>query len=602
MPKKSYIGRTLDARAIFRPTPRVNHSTLSLVTVPSPIHLDIRPTTTEFMAGKKKKSQTDKTADPEPAEETGSKRTRQSAKKSRGDDKVTTPAKKAKNALDEKRKFVAGDIPVDGDDEAPAMKNPKNGDKNRAQKEKMPYKEHIEAPAAKGKAKATKDVDKSDSQKKKHKESESESSDDSGSKISSEGEDEEVDGKTYQNEKPKWAPNDSKKQEESESGSGSGSESGDSKDTAKAQGRGRKRGRESENHSSEDEEESVERKPRKARKFRSRKVEKAIWKDETDALDRGGKNKASRRRHHRPPSTDSSDSDSNNSISLVLKNDKPLAIKPQRSRVKDTITAGINQVIVDAVCELPGMFPEGVDDLDAQVRLALRHVAERKDWKDIVKKVNKDDEYARHLGAVLKDRIGKYRGEYRKHIDPLVQGYWSLSEKDDINKFVGRLLDQRNFVYEYDEQADKFCDDKEFQHPIIAIALRHLFEDGNAPGSRHLKALKKQMVESTKESNPDFDVDEHDFEIPAPMVAFAATMIEGRLMEWKAGTRTRITKPPTFDAARLVDVFKGHNRLLKDAKKKNAKKYHALMVGLLRTASEPDRYPKLKLEMEGTIS
>ncbi|KAH9906585.1 uncharacterized protein B0H18DRAFT_1079147 [Fomitopsis serialis] len=124
------------------------------------------------------------------------------------------------------------------------------------------------------------------------------------------------------------------------------------------------------------------------------------------------------------------------------------------------------------------------------------------------------------------------------------------------------------YHYPCDPKARTFDGGKPYLHPIIESAFKQtLFYKRRSFGNAHCLDL----FESSLPEKPD------EKELPTGAVALIATAVYASLNDWSSGEQS----VSNFDGESFTNVYALHTQVLETIKKKNAKKYHVLMHGLL---------------------
>ncbi|KAI0356052.1 hypothetical protein OH77DRAFT_1589525 [Trametes cingulata] len=311
------------------------------------------------------------------------------------------------------------------------------------------------------------------------------------------------------------------------------------------------------------------------------------WKDDSDADDHASNrehspplrhdikrpkklNKPERRSGDNPIATDGShlpsdvNEDEDSGIELVEPSAK-LALNQQHRRVRLVAKKSIDEV-QDDVC-LKNAFPDGADKYHLFTRPILLRAATALDFPDIARRIKNDATYARYLGSIPAQRISNFRGKVKRQTDSAVSMAYGLRPGNGIK--VDWLCNKLTYIYPHDYKAQKVERNKPYRLPIFEDVMRGAwFSRPSAYGYKLIDRFSSSSPEAPRE-----------LEIPAPMLALAATAIYASIVDYSA----EVYKVGVFSGNEFSDVYARNIRVLQAIKDADVAKYHALMHGFFRT-------------------
>ncbi|KAF8176926.1 hypothetical protein BJ912DRAFT_1024284 [Pholiota molesta] len=196
-------------------------------------------------------------------------------------------------------------------------------------------------------------------------------------------------------------------------------------------------------------------------------------------------------------------------------------------------------------------------------------------YRDIRKRVKKDDDYAKTVGKWVIDRLPQHRGPIRLTALDQIQAVFQLGVDDVCAKRVNALLATDTYVYPGNWGLDNRGNPKwivrgnqiYLNSTIIYILRSTFFSSTGALGFRY-----KDLYKSSHPDRPES-------ELPIPLVALAATGIHAALDTWKDGNYVK-KKTDKFDGETYKTIFNRHVSYLQGLKTKNINAYHSIMAEL----------------------
>ncbi|KAI0635790.1 hypothetical protein C8Q77DRAFT_1207724 [Trametes polyzona] len=259
----------------------------------------------------------------------------------------------------------------------------------------------------------------------------------------------------------------------------------------------------------------------------------------------------------------------NDSIELVEPGPR-LSLGIQRPRVRTVAKRAIDDVLLN-VC-LKNAFPEGPDKHNQFTRPTLIRIATELGFKDIARRLNSDVVYSRHLGSIPAQRISTFRGKVKKHTDGLVALVFGLHPGDALK--VEWLDEKLNYIYphEYKASLGKLTRNVKrnlpYKPPVFTQVMRAAwFSKPSAYGFKIYDHFTSSSLEAPREK-----------EIPAPMLALAATAIYASITDYSAPNY----KAGDFTGNSFLDVYARNMRALQKIREGDVGKYHVLMHGFFR--------------------
>ncbi|KAH9847583.1 hypothetical protein C2E23DRAFT_847901 [Lenzites betulinus] len=250
-------------------------------------------------------------------------------------------------------------------------------------------------------------------------------------------------------------------------------------------------------------------------------------------------------------------------IDLVSPGPK-LALGVQLPRVRAVAKAAIDEVQAD-VC-LKNAFPEGPDKHNQFTLPTLVRVAQKLGYADIVRRVQTDITYSRHLGSIPAQRISTFRGRVKKHTDGVVAETYNLQPGDGHR--VDWLDQQLNYIYPHNYKSQKVDRHLPYKPSIFTQVMRSAwFSRPTAYGFAIIDRFTSSSLKHPREK-----------EIPAPMLALAATAIYASIVDYSAP----VYKARDFTGNEFADTYARNMRALQKIKDADTNKYHVLMHGFFR--------------------
>ncbi|KAJ7058989.1 hypothetical protein C8F01DRAFT_1255404 [Mycena amicta] len=190
-----------------------------------------------------------------------------------------------------------------------------------------------------------------------------------------------------------------------------------------------------------------------------------------------------------------------------------------------------------------------------------------------------DDRYRSLCSSLLFQRFGNVLTSFKTAADPTVNGQYDISHHmaataqehlkgvmyifaktpDTIDRMTGTII------------PGKADPKKSYEHPaLVQVIATACFKRG--------KLGQVPIGEQIMQRLPTHD---GQIEVPAPMLAIAATAIHSSIDDWKTGAHVA----SNFDSGRFVDAYNTHLNLLDEIHVKNPVRYHNTMAAIFRAAS-----------------
>ncbi|KAH9852997.1 hypothetical protein C2E23DRAFT_885337 [Lenzites betulinus] len=242
-----------------------------------------------------------------------------------------------------------------------------------------------------------------------------------------------------------------------------------------------------------------------------------------------------------------------------------LALGCQHPRVRAVAKAAIDEVQAN-VC-LNNAFPEGPDKHNQFTLPTLVRVAQKLGYPDIARRVQTDMIYSRHLGSIPAQRISTFRGRIKKYTDGVVAETYNLRPGDGHR--VDWLDQQLNYIYPHNYKSQKVDRHLPYKPTIFIQVMRSAwFSRPTAYGFAIIERFTSSSLEQPREK-----------EIPAPMLALAATAIYASIVDYSAP----VYKARDFTGNEFADTYARNMRALQKIKDHDTNKYHVLMHGFFRS-------------------
>ncbi|EDR04034.1 uncharacterized protein LACBIDRAFT_306412 [Laccaria bicolor S238N-H82] len=251
-------------------------------------------------------------------------------------------------------------------------------------------------------------------------------------------------------------------------------------------------------------------------------------------------------------------------------NTRMILISEQPQLLKRIIKAAIRKAIGDAI------FDTAYHTVDEQVkynRKTLRSCARKLGANAYAHRFRVDHHFGVAIGRVLKGRVSKYRGDVKKVAIAKVEGFYKLLEGPDCRDVVELLRSKKRYIYLVNIEGD-LQTNKPFLHLAMISTLREAFFAGSR-GS-FAERYQDRFVSSITDGPR-----KHERELPAAMVAMAATAIASSLDDYSTGIRRKTE----FNAELYEDVYRSHMAMLAAIREKSPNGYHRLMADLYNCTS-----------------
>ncbi|KAI9064883.1 hypothetical protein FKP32DRAFT_1553104, partial [Trametes sanguinea] len=227
-----------------------------------------------------------------------------------------------------------------------------------------------------------------------------------------------------------------------------------------------------------------------------------------------------------------------------------LRILEQRPRVKRTLNAAIFMCQADLLTR--NAFPDSAEKYNALARTALVRSADDMGFKNLVKRLKVDDDYAFALAAVPVDRIPLFRSRARDAVNSALRTTYGLKAGDVAH--VNWLLKGCRYIYPHDYAP--------YALPIFAEGIRAAYF--KTPKSFGWKIVPK--FSSSLPEKPD------EKEIPAALLALVFAAIDDH--------RTSPYEASEFTTNFFANAYSRNIRILSELKDRALEGYHDLMHNL----------------------
>ncbi|KAI0652809.1 hypothetical protein C8Q70DRAFT_938104 [Cubamyces menziesii] len=278
----------------------------------------------------------------------------------------------------------------------------------------------------------------------------------------------------------------------------------------------------------------------------------------------GSARKASK--HHKgDDSTDGHQTD-DDSIDLVYKGGTKLGITEQRPRVRKTLNAAIHMCQADLL--IRNAFPDGAVKYNDIARNALVKSAGDLGYKDIVKRLKRDDTYALSLASIPVDRIPLFRSRVREAVAGAITSTYGLRPGDIAH--VNWLQKRCRYIYpDHNFERDKCTGEQPYELAIFADSIRAAyFKSPKSFGWRIMTRFTSSFPEKPEEK-----------EIPAVLLALASTAIFAAIDDH----RSEKCEASDFTTNKWSGAYQRNLNILSSLKEQSLEAYHDLLHGLYRT-------------------
>ncbi|THU93823.1 hypothetical protein K435DRAFT_861119 [Dendrothele bispora CBS 962.96] len=262
---------------------------------------------------------------------------------------------------------------------------------------------------------------------------------------------------------------------------------------------------------------------------------------------------------------------------MVLPDPGQRALSKQRQ--SPTIQAVLNEAILltNGLFLFGNAFADGKEQL-ANCALGLKTACSNLKQQQILHRIERDDNYRKHLTNYIFGRVGHMRGEVKKVASSVVEGMYELMKLtvDERATLVKGLLDRLAYIFPLSNPRDPntWRKNEPYRHPaIIAVLQKAFFKGPKSIGVRYHDNF-------TSVSQKDVSK-----EIPTAMLALAGVAIFAALKEWSSGFQVE----EDFSAADFAEEYENHINMLNlkilRPDKSGREKYHALMAHLFRESN-----------------
>ncbi|EPT04810.1 hypothetical protein FOMPIDRAFT_110498 [Fomitopsis schrenkii] len=261
------------------------------------------------------------------------------------------------------------------------------------------------------------------------------------------------------------------------------------------------------------------------------------------------------------------------STRLVLPQGRnPLSLTAQNSQIKDVLHDAIKRV------EHHLAFIHAFPELKAKTQFLRQHIydcAKARGYREIADRARHDVQYVKWMASIPNQRMANIRSAIRQTIASQIVVNYGLdrSNPDRTVERVRKLLRDKQYIFpgDVDRQLDY---SKPYEHPLIVEAISEgFFKNADSIGN----ICADELVSSMPDEFPD------ERELPACMVAAAATSVHASLREWDSGVRTQIK----FSSMTYANTFDEHMEILEDVRTSHPVNYHQMMSKLLRLIRTP---------------
>ncbi|KAI0655820.1 hypothetical protein C8Q70DRAFT_1057343 [Cubamyces menziesii] len=278
----------------------------------------------------------------------------------------------------------------------------------------------------------------------------------------------------------------------------------------------------------------------------------------------GSARKASK--HHKgDDSTDGHQTD-DDSIDLVYKGGTKLGITEQRPRVRKTLNAAIHMCQADLL--IRNAFPDGAVKYNDITRNALVKSVGDLGYKDIVKRLKRDDTYALSLASIPVDRIPLFRLRVREAVAGAITSTYGLRPGDIAH--VNWLQKRCRYIYpDHNFERDKCMGEQPYELAIFADSIRAAyFKSPKSFGWRIMTRFTSSFPEKPEEKD-----------IPAVLLALASTVIFAAIDDH----RSEKCEASDFTTNKWSGAYQRNLNILSSLKEQSLEAYHDLLHGLYRT-------------------
>lgn len=251
-------------------------------------------------------------------------------------------------------------------------------------------------------------------------------------------------------------------------------------------------------------------------------------------------------------------------------NMRMIHISEQPQLLQRIIKAAIRKAIGDVI------FDTAYRSVDEQVkynRKTLRSCARKFGANAYAHRFRVDHAFGKVTGRVLNGRVSKYRGDIKKVAMAKVEGFYKLLEGPDCRDVIEHLRSKKRYIYPVNAEGD-LQPTKPFFHLAMISTLREAFFTGSR-GS-FAERYQDRFVSSITDGPR-----KQERELPAAMVAMAATSIASSLDDYSTGVRRKTE----FNADLYEDVYRSHMAMLATIRENSPNAYHRLMADLYNCTS-----------------
>ncbi|KAM6489597.1 hypothetical protein JOM56_014919 [Amanita muscaria] len=172
---------------------------------------------------------------------------------------------------------------------------------------------------------------------------------------------------------------------------------------------------------------------------------------------------------------------------------------------------------------------------------------------------------------VMNNRLSIYRAKSKSVARDLIELKYFLNDDDDRKTQIDKLIKNSIYIYPLKPDGSGIINTKPFHHPAIIRTITEMYftaRRGRTLAEKHATRFTSSITEGARAN---------ELEVPAPMVAMAATAIHASFDDF-ASKRD-------FSADVYEDVYRKHISFLDDLRNMGIGKYHKIMAGLYTVVS-----------------
>ncbi|THH15939.1 hypothetical protein EUX98_g9384 [Antrodiella citrinella] len=249
---------------------------------------------------------------------------------------------------------------------------------------------------------------------------------------------------------------------------------------------------------------------------------------------------------------------------LVRNTRNGVNLLPQEPRIRDVLRAANESMY--RRCALVHAYPEVDDKLDHILTTVHKHAMSMA--PEVGDRMTADRRYGELLATIPANVVSRYRSKIATKSPALITQAYGLEglASDMIVTRIEDLLKEHACLFKLKpgNEVTPILGEP-FGHPILVTLMKDtLFNSRSHLGNKLL---------------PEFPVVNGEPEIPTPMLALVATIIEVGLLAWSSGTH----HPTQFTAESTIKVYEGVLDYINYVKSGlTAPQYHRLLAGILQ--------------------